>query len=428
MITQTNVIALAYKRYITDIKNRKTAEEMFTSSFSQQAKGEMFLYFKNLCEEMDNNTNVPILEEIKQNIINQKHKKLIDNVSDEIMQTTKIKHKWDDIFLFIERQMIECGFRKSTIKEKKAKIKYIFDKMNIEYIEDVTKEDAIKIKNMLLTQPKNHSKKKLPPVSTFTFNSYILSVSKIYQVANENELYDKNPFQNLKIKNNKTKIKENKENQYHPFTSKDLKKIFNPETYPTPDNVDDFFIPLISLCQGMRANEICQLTTDDIVRINKNKYAFFIHEDENRNKKVKTCSSKRLIPIHPILERLGFVDYIKKMKIKNRKGKLFSKCYLDSRGYFSQYITKKFINYLKILKIKTKNKVFHSFRHNFRTNCANHKYSSEISNALGGWMGRNVGECYANNFEFKDLYKAIKNLEIPELNCLIQKYRIVKQE
>lgn len=83
---------------------------------------------------------------------------------------------------------------------------------------------------------------------------------------------------------------------------------------------------------------------------------------------------------------------------------------------------------MKILKIKTKNKVFHSFRHNFRINCANHKYSSEISNALGGWMGRNVGECYANNFEFKDLYKAIKNLEIPELNCLIQKYGIVKQE
>ena len=72
--------------------------------------------------------------------------------------------------------------------------------------------------------------------------------------------------------------------------------------------------------------------------------------------------------------------------------------------------------------IVDKTKVFHSFRHNFRINCAKHKFSSELSNSLGGWSSKCVGESYANKFEYKDLWRAIKQIDVPELRLLINLY------
>ncbi len=75
-----------------------------------------------------------------------------------------------------------------------------------------------------------------------------------------------------------------------------------------------------------------------------------------------------------------------------------------------------------MLIIKDKTKVFHSFRHNLRTLCANCNFSTELSNALGGWSSKCVGESYANKFEFRNLYKAMKQINIPELNALLKVY------
>ena len=59
---------------------------------------------------------------------------------------------------------------------------------------------------------------------------------------------------------------------YDPFTKAELKKIFNPETYPYRQDEQfafRYFIPLMALFSGARLNELCQLYLDDIKKEGK---------------------------------------------------------------------------------------------------------------------------------------------------------------
>lgn len=74
------------------------------------------------------------------------------------------------------------------------------------------------------------------------------------------------------------------------FTDDELKKIFNPKTYPRKiaiDRIYDFWVPIIALYSGMRLNEICQLYIDDVVKFNKNIYYFDL-TDERKDQHLKT--------------------------------------------------------------------------------------------------------------------------------------------
>jgi integrase len=67
-----------------------------------------------------------------------------------------------------------------------------------------------------------------------------------------------------------------------------------------------FFIPLFSLYQGARENEVCQLFVRDIVRDKPTGLLCAnITEDDGTGQKTKNQSSRRLIPIHPFLLELG---------------------------------------------------------------------------------------------------------------------------
>lgn len=413
MIKKSQILALAYKRYIQDKEYRLTPEEMFSQTFNVDCNDLSFSYFKELCIKMDENESLKIFEDLKKSVEESQYKELIEETTKEIIQQNlpdEKKHTWVDIFKHIERRMIEADTRINTIEDKKSKIKVIFDLANTKYIEDIDLYKAKEIKEKLCKLPRNAMNYNNATLQTLlnndhdkylsidTINAYILSATQIYDIAIEEGIDIKNPFKTLRIKKTKAQKRESVNNRYTPFTSKEIKKIFDPKNYASPNDIENFYIPLIALCQGMRANEICQLTVSDIVKATKSKYAILIHEDINSGKKTKNTSSNRVIPISPILEKLGFIDYIKYRKQHDRNGRVFLNCKIDKRGYFSKYISNNFKKYLNKLNIKNGTKVFHSFRHNFRTFCANFKFSSELSNALGGWSSKCVGESYANGF------------------------------
>lgn len=62
----------------------------------------------------------------------------------------------------------------------------------------------------------------------------------------------------------------------------------------------------------MRLNEICQLTTADI--ITKDEVVCFSINDKN-GKRVKTANAIRIIPIHPTLIKCGFLQYVEQQKM-----------------------------------------------------------------------------------------------------------------
>lgn len=71
-----------------------------------------------------------------------------------------------------------------------------------------------------------------------------------------------------------------------------------------------YWVPLIGVCQGLRAEEICQLT---LVDVGMQSGVLSIHITVESGK-VKNEDSQRWVPVHKILLELGFAEYVQSLR------------------------------------------------------------------------------------------------------------------
>ncbi|WP_338033894.1 site-specific integrase [Herbaspirillum huttiense] len=176
-------------------------------------------------------------------------------------------------------------------------------------------------------------------------------------------VHGKNYFEGQKIQT-KAERDADTEGARLPFSNEDLRKIFAPENYSTRKNSHEFWFPLIGLFTGMRLNEIAQLYLTDIIEVN-GIWAFDINKNRP-DKRLKNATSKRLVPVHPQLLELGFLDFVEDVK-KTGKDRLFPHLSYVENSY-GRLPGRNFAEYLTSIGITEKEKVFHSFRHTFNDN------------------------------------------------------------
>ena len=182
-------------------------------------------------------------------------------------------------------------------------------------------------------------------------------------VIGKGYIHGKNVFEGQKIQTTAQREADT-ESARKPFSDDDLKKIFAAENYQTRKNPHDFWFPLIGLFSGLRLNEIAQLYMTDIAEID-GIWTFNINKDAP-DKGLKNATSKRLVPLHPQLLSLGFLDFFADMK-QLGKTRLFPQlAYVE--GSYGRQPGRNFADYLTSIGISEKEKVFHSFRHTFNDN------------------------------------------------------------
>ncbi len=150
------------------------------------------------------------------------------------------------------------------------------------------------------------------------------------------------------------------------FTADELKTLFSSPMYtghssttrrdvPGLEVVKDFkyWFPLIGLHTGMRVEEIAKLRTDEVV-LEDGVWCFNI-------RKTKTKAGERLVPIHPRLIALGFLDHVKSV----RGERLWPELTPNSEGSYSHRFVVWFPEYRRLIGIDREGLVFHSFRHTF---------------------------------------------------------------
>jgi len=129
-----------------------------------------------------------------------------------------------------------------------------------------------------------------------------------------------------------------------------------------------FWIPLISLFSGMRMGEIIQLGIEDL-REESELWIFDINTEssDGSSKGLKTKQSKRKVPVHSELIKIGLLAYLEE-RIENPGDdlRLFPDVKQGSKGDISQYFSKWFGRFLKDIGVKTPKTTFHSFRHGFK--------------------------------------------------------------
>lgn len=267
------------------------------------------------------------------------------------------------------------------------------------------------------------------PEQTLSFETqsvYLHTLHDVMQHAVTEGTLNANPAMGLKPLAKKAKAEDKRD----PFSTEQLKKIFSAPLYtgcvddernhgkPGPNVIKRgrFWVPLISLFSGMRLNEICQLRIEDI-QVTPAGTPYFAVTDDGEDLNVKTSSGKRDMPIHPMLVRMGFLDYCNRIA-KTKQPNLFPELKPASTGYRSDLFSKWFNGtFLPKVGAKTETTPFHSFRHNYRDALRRIEAPQEIVDRLGGWAGvRRTSDIYGSGFSVDQLAGHMEKISYPDLD------------
>jgi integrase len=167
----------------------------------------------------------------------------------------------------------------------------------------------------------------------------------------------------------------------------------------------------------MRLNECCQLLVTD-VRYMDNVPVIVISEDAEDgvdDKRVKTEARERHVPVHPELERIGFLAHWRAMKERGER-RLFPDLPIGANGYYSGPFQKWFGRFLvKVGATKPKTS-FHSLRHSYRDALREANISAKRVKALGGWANTKTQEDYGSGLRPSTLYQEIKRIRYEGLD------------
>lgn len=198
-----------------------------------------------------------------------------------------------------------------------------------------------------------------------------------------------NPFDRMNLR-----VKSKARDERLPFSVRQLQAIFDAPLFTgcqspkswlkagghIPADQGIYWVPLIGLFTGARAGEIIQLLVDDIKE--EGGVLHFNITDDGEEQNVKTDTSIRTIPVHPMLKKLGFEKFVAAQRKKGAR--LFPDFPKAADGYYSTSYSPRFNRFLKNIGVKTPKHTFHSFRHSFEDGCKNSRVPLEFINALQG--------------------------------------------
>jgi integrase len=224
-----------------------------------------------------------------------------------------------------------------------------------------------------------------------------------------------NPFTKLSL----TIDKRNDPNRREPFSESDLAALFGSAVYTRAERPlggggeAAYWLPLIALFSGARLNEIAQLRIKDLKQ-DPETGLWFIDIGTEGDRSIKTASSRRQVPLHPELIRLGLLRYRQHRLEKDRQetASLWPDIRSADKAYRSTAWSKWFNRYLRnTVGIKDPSIVFHSFRHTFKRMARDAGLSEELHDALTGHAGGGgVGRSYGAGFGLKALGEAMAKI------------------
>lgn len=193
------------------------------------------------------------------------------------------------------------------------------------------------------------------PLGVLTIKKRMVIISSLFRWATQHGYMDRNPAEDLAPQDRRPA------DQLRKIYPKDvLQKMVNvlaKKYRHKADRPDRWWIPIIGLYTGLRLNEICQLYKDDVKEIDG---VWCLDINNHKDKQLKNQKSIRIVPIHPQLIALGFLEYCEGVDHDRlwpalEKG---DKGYSHDYGKWFQRINRNHIT-------KDEGMVFHSLRHTF---------------------------------------------------------------
>lgn len=174
-----------------------------------------------------------------------------------------------------------------------------------------------------------------------------------------------------------------------------------------------YWLPLLGLYTGARISELAQLGTKDVTHDQEAGWVLSITEDAEDGQRVKNSHSIRVVPVHPELERLGFIDYWQAI-VKHGQGPLWPAVVRTELNGAGGEVSKWFGKY-KTAKGFGPEWVFHSFRHTLETQLRSKSIPQSQIDAIAGHAKRASSDDYDHPTP-DTLRPALERLTFPGLN------------
>jgi integrase len=217
---------------------------------------------------------------------------------------------------------------------------------------------------------------------------------------------------------------EEQEPEREPWEIDDLKKLFASDIYALDERPKGvrgeaaYWLPLLGLFTGARLGELALLLASDVsIDEASGVSAISIADDPSIGRSLKTRASRRTVPVHPELIRLGFLEYVRERRDdEGSRARLFSSVARKSdvaswSKWFGRYIRQRGID----------RAVFHSFRHGFADALRAAGESRDIRRALTGHSGEGTDEGYGakamvRRYGLTRLAEAVAKVSYPGLD------------
>ncbi len=366
--------------------------------------------------------------------INDRVKRCLTIINDEKNEKARgetTTTPWDKVFKeFALDKKNNNRTGENTLKQNQQCLETIFEIIGKKYVESITGKDCRMVSQKIHNLPKKWkerykgqslsdiiARENEDVISLTSVKKYLRVFKDFLEFCKINQ-YINDSFQGLiSISRRKESI------EVQAFTKDELKKIFDPTTYPRVKDMKHayrYWIPLLALFHPVRLNEICQLYIQDI-QLDNGIWCMNL-TDKRKDQHLKNQQSRRIIPIHPQIIDLGFLKYINSIREVSNKneenpGRVFYQLHYSAKNHYIQAISQWFGRYLKRVGIDSRSKVFHSYRHNVKQAMRDADIPQEFQNALAGWSGSDTGErVYGGNFPIKKLNSQLSKLKYPFLN------------
>jgi integrase len=196
---------------------------------------------------------------------------------------------------------------------------------------------------------------------------------------------------------------------YVAFNADDIKALFGPAfSAHVGGKAHRFWIPLLGLYAALRVGEASQLRPEDFVNVDGIECVRVTGESvgESRDasaQRVKTLASIRTIPLHPMLIKLGLLEYVERRR-KGRESLMWDDLLFTEKSGRGKYPSRDFQKLAKSAGVyQPRRKVFHSFRSTIGQALEHCGLEAEL---IDRFLGHTVGSTRAKSYSRTDVGKA----------------------
>ncbi|MFL1513135.1 site-specific integrase [Pseudomonas prosekii] len=240
-------------------------------------------------------------------------------------------------------------------------------------------------------------------ITAVTVNNRLRKLSAFMNWCKSNGYVTENPLVGLKVMTGSAK------EARLSFEQHDLSILLNLDALKVEARKHPwrYWLPLLGRFTGARLEELCQLHVADFITLQG--IDCIRIDDGHESQKLKNSSSRRTLPIHPALIRLGLLEYVNDQRTQN-SDRLFPE--LEAvRGKLGHAPSKWFSRYRTKMGISDPKKTFHSFRHTLIDDLRDAGVQDSLIKRIAGHEDSAVTfGVYGSRIPIKAMVEAIQHL------------------